>query len=142
MRTLIFAAFVVVVAIRLAAWASAAPAEQVTATAEPLVTVVATTAPQPTTTPALTHGEPQRVQFKIGAYGESLQVDSQQTFVLWAKAGQTLKLTSDRTFAAKFSDPSGNDVPFDQLTATLPASGDYLLTVAEDSGFTFFVDIR
>jgi hypothetical protein len=115
MRTLIFAAFVV---------------------------VVATIAPQPTMTPVLTHGQAQRVRFKPGAYGESLQVDSQQTFVLWAKAGQVMKLTSDRTFAVKLSDPSGNDVLFEQLTATLPASGDYLLTVAGESGFTFFVDIR
>lgn len=142
MRTLIFAAFVVVVAIRLAAWANAAPAEQETPTAEPLVTVVATITPQPTTTPVLTHGEAQRVRFKPGAYGESLQVEGQETFVLWAKAGQVMKLTSDRTFAAKLSDPSGNDVLFEQLTATLPSSGDYLLTVAGNSGFTFYVDIR
>lgn len=141
MRTLIFAAFVVVVAIRLAAWASAAPAEQAP-TAAPLVTVVATITPQPTTAPVLTHGQAQRVRFKPGAYGESLQVDSQQTFVLWAKAGQVMKLTSDRTFAARMTAPSGGDVPFDQLTATLPASGDYLLTVASHSGFTFYIDIR
>jgi hypothetical protein len=145
MRTLIVSGILIVLAIRLLAWAWSAPVEAQGPSAEPLVTVVptATTTPAPAPTATLAQlGTPSRVQFKPGAYGESLQVEGQKTFVLWARAGQVMKLTSDRTFAARLSAPSGNDVPFTELTATLPANGDYLLTVAGEGGFTFWVDIR
>ncbi len=141
MRTTIVAGIVIVLAIRLLAWAWSAPIEAQSATGEPLVTVVPTVAPIPTATLAQL-GTPVRVQFDIGTYGTSLQVKGQKTFVLWARAGQVMRLTSDRTFAARMTAPNGDDVPFSQLAATLPSNGDYVLTVASDDSFTFWIDIR
>ena len=127
MRTTIVAGIVIVLAIRLLAWAWSAPIEAQSATGEPLVTVVPTAIAVPMPTPTLAQlGTPIRVQFELGTYGTSLQVEGQKTFVLWARAGQVMKLTSDRTFAARLTAPDG----------------DYLLTVASESIFTFWVDIR
>ena len=137
MRTTIVAGIVIVLAIRLLAWAWSAPIEAQSATVVPTATAL------PAPTPTLAQlGTPVRVQFDIGTYGTSLQVEGQKTFVLWARAGQVMKLTSDRTFAARLTAANDGDVPFDQLSATLPANGDYLLTVANEGSFTFWVDIR
>jgi hypothetical protein len=143
MRTLIVSGIVIVLAIRLLAWAWSAPIAAQAPTVEPLVTVMPTVTAAPIPTPTLAQlGTPLRVQFELGTYGTSLQVEGQKTFALWARAGQVMKLTSDRTFAARLSAPNGDDVQFDQLTATLPADGDYVLTVGGEGSFTFWVDIR
>jgi hypothetical protein len=143
MRTMIVSGIVIVLAIRLLAWAWSAPIEAQAATVEPLVTVVLTATAEPMPTPTLAQlGTPIRVQFDLGTYGTSLQVEGQKTFVLWAAAGQVMTLTSDRTFAARMTAPNGDDVPFTRSAATLSANGDYVLTVAGEGSFTFWVDIR
>lgn len=119
------------------------PADPVYASGEPIVTIVptATTSalaitPQPTVGP-VAHGDPQRMQFAIGTYGGSYQAG---TWILWAARGQTLTLGADALVNAKLTAPSGDGVLLEGNKATLPASGDYLLTV--DGVESFTIDIR
>lgn len=126
--------------------------EPVVASGEPIVTLyptqTPTTAPslaitaQATITPTvvLNHGEPQRMRFTVGTFGTSAKVEGQQTFVLWAGAGQTLRLAGGSGLAARLTAPSDDDVALVDGAATLPASGDYLLTVAGVEQFS--IDIR
>jgi len=143
MRTLIIVAIAIVIGIRAVDWFWSPPNEGASH-ADVLVTVQPTVTPMPPPTPTLAQlGEPVRVQFPRGTYGTSINMSTAQTtYILWARAGQTLHLTSDQPFAARLSAPGGEDLPLTTLAATLPASGDYLLTVAGAQAFTFSIDIR
>lgn len=106
----------------------AAPMPTATPTTEPTAT------PQPT--PTLAHGEAQRMRFAVGTYGGTYQAG---TWSLWAAQGQTLTLAGDG-MVARLTTDSGTDVPLIGDKATLPTSGDYVLTVAGVDQFS--VDIR
>lgn len=124
--------------------------EPATASGEPIVTIYPTSTPttapalaitvQATVLPALQHGNPERLRFANGAYGAAPRIDGQQTFVLWAAAGQRLRLAGESGLTARLTAPSGDDVALVDGAATLPADGDYVLTVAGVEQFS--VDIR
>lgn len=107
-------------------------------TVTPPVTPTATATPQPT--PTLAHGEAQRVRFEVGTHGATITMESTQTFVLWAAEGQTMRISGREGMYARLTAPSGDDVLFGDDGATLPLSGDYLLTVAGTDAVS--VDIR
>lgn len=145
MRTLLIAAVVVVIGFKGLGWFFSPPADSPThvVRAEPLVTVAPTSTPMPQPTPTLAQlGKPARVQFTAGTYGTTLTTSAQTTYVLWARSGQVMTLSSEEAFNVRMTAPSGADVPFENLRATLPANGDYLLTVVGGQAFTFSIDIR
>lgn len=143
MRTTIVAGIVIVLAIRLLAWAWSAPVEAQGQMPEALITVAPTATALPAPTPTLAQlGTPVRVQFDLGTYGTTLQVQpGQTTYALWARQGQAMTILADRPFAVRMTAPGGADVPFDGGRAILPEIGDYLLTVAGE-GFALSIDIR
>lgn len=95
---------------------------------------------EPEPTPTLAHGEAQRVRFAVGTYGQTLTVDGQQTFVLWAAEGQVMRVSGQEGMVARLTAPGGDDVAFGERGALLPANGDYLLTVAGTDAIS--IDIR
>lgn len=104
---------------------------------DPIVAVVATptatprdslaiTTPTATPAPVIEHGEAQRMQFARGTYGGSYAAG---TWVLWARQGQTLTLAGAELVNARLTAPGGEGVTLVGNKATLPESGDYMLTV-------------
>jgi hypothetical protein len=85
----------------------------------------------------IVHGDPQRMRFQIGTYGDTYTAG---TWVLWAAAGQTLTLAGADLVNAKLTAPNGELVLLEGNKAVLPASGDYILTVAGLEEFG--IDIR
>jgi hypothetical protein len=105
---------------------------------DPIVTVAATptatprdslaiTTPTATPAPAIEHGEAQRMQFARGTYGGSYAVG---TWTLWARQGQVLTLAGAELVNARLTAPGGEGVTLVGNRVTLPATGDYTLTVA------------
>lgn len=147
MKTFLVVALFIVCLVMLGEWFWSAPTTDV-AEAAPIVTPtpLPTFTPTPTSVPAPTLsqlGTPIRIQFARGSYGQSVSaVKGQTTYVLWAKQGQMLKLTSDKAFASRLTTKGGADVVLTGDSATLPTSGDYLLTVEGAEAFVYYVDIR
>lgn len=144
MRSLLVAILIVGVTIVAGRWAAPAP---VGATGgDPRTTIVPTVAaetptpsPQPTATP-LAHGVAQRVNFGVDMYGSNLTAHGSSTFVLWAREGQTFRIARAEGMMARLTAPGGIDVGLIDGGVTLPATGDYLLTVSGVDQIS--VDIR
>lgn len=82
----------------------------------------------------------QNMRFQTGTYGGSYFVDGDQsTWILWAAAGQTLTIAAEDRARVLLSF-YGSDYVFEDKKVILPASGNYLLTVAGVDQFT--IDIR
>lgn len=129
----------------------AAPAPE----GEPLPVVVsATPARQPSTPTAQPplqpiSGDPVRVNFASGSYGETLAADDSTAYLLWAKAGQvfTTTLTADAEAMASLYAPDGgalfgNVRGGDLAAVTLPTDGDYRLEIRSSGSYTVGVMIR
>lgn len=118
--------------------------QSATAAGEPLVEFHPTETPAPATTPepspTLAHTDAVRVNFLVGTYGTTLQVEGTQSFVLWMAVGQTMRIAGQDGMAARLTAPSGADVELGADGALLPESGDYALTVAGTDSVS--VDVR
>lgn len=110
-------------------------------TAAPTVTATATAQP--------ISGDPVRVQFDLGSYGETITGTVSTRYLLWAAAGQvfTTTLSSNTAALASLYAPDGVAL-YQELAggytaaATLPASGDYRLEIRSSGNYTVGVEIR
>lgn len=124
---------------------------------EPLPVVISATpahvAATPTVTPTATmqpvSGDPVRVQFDLGSYGETLTNTVGTQYLLWAAAGQTFTttLSADSTALASLYAPDGVALYQDLAAgytakATLPANGDYRLEIRTSGSYTVGVMIK
>jgi hypothetical protein len=78
----------------------------------------------------------------LAAYGTSGTVATPITYVLWARQDQVLTLHTSEGTAVRLTAPDGADVPFVNGGATLPATGDFLLTLHSVEQTTYNIDIR
>jgi len=123
------------------------PVTMTTPTAHPTVTAAPTVAVTPTVQPI--SGDPVRVQFDLGSYGETLTGTVSTQYLLWAKAGQafTTTLASNTTALASLYAPDGVAL-YQELAAgytakaTLPTNGDYRLEIRTSGQYTAGVMIR
>lgn len=108
-----------------------------------------TPTPAPTATFAPATGQPTRVQFNRGSYGDVLTAGNSTQYLLWAAEGQTftMTLTTDSNALASLYTPDGGKL-FEQLqggdlaAVQLPANGDYTLAVMSHGAFTMGVMIK
>lgn len=113
------------------------------------VHVESTATPAPTATLQPVSGEPVRVQFDLGSYGETLTNTVGAQYLLWAAAGQTFTttLSADSTALASLYAPDGVALYQDLAAgytakATLPSSGDYRLEIRSSGSYTVGVMIK
>ena len=122
---------------RAAVVADAAP----TATAEP---TRAQPLPTATVTPWVVVSEPVRVQFPIGSYGTTTTTDQPTAYLLWARAGQRMKIAPALQF--RVYGPNGDKLQLSQdgniFYLDLPANGDYTVEVGTDQSVDVAFEIR
>lgn len=123
------------------------PVTMPTPTAQPTVTAAPTVTVTPTAQPI--SGNPVRVQFDLGSYGETITGTVSTSYLLWASAGQvfTTTLSANTTSLASLYAPDGAAL-YQELAAgytaaaTLPTSGDYRLEIRSSGRYTAGVMIR
>lgn len=152
-RTFILVAglvFFLSIAVGRYALSAPAPAPQPTASDITPVHIPSTPTPAPAPTLAPVTGEPIRVRFDRGSYGDTITSTVSTAYLLWARAGQafTTTLTSGSTTAtASLYDPDGVALYQDLAAgytakATLPTNGDYRLEIRASGSYTAGVMIR
>lgn len=117
--------------------------------------IIATTAAQDITLstptpPTMTYppivGDPLRVQFAPGSSRAVISVERSTRYVLWARAGQFMALTTvgDVTgnVSASIYYPNGRVLYRDRGMALLPVDGDYTVDVYTQAPFSLSIEIQ
>ncbi|MEZ4868691.1 MAG: hypothetical protein R3C14_45605 [Caldilineaceae bacterium] len=103
------------------------------------------TPPPPVSYPPIV-GDPLQVQFAPGSYGAVISVKQSTRYLLWAKAGQFMTLTTvgdvpGRVSASIYA-PNGVGLHLDGGAVLLPIDGNYTIDVYTQAPFSLAIKIQ